>query len=160
MTELQQPRQSDRARTSSELDFPETTYVRDIENRVFQAIVVQSLAKIEGIALMEGKLLDNFFARGGRESIKGIHAEQNPDDQSISVRIEIRVAYGVSIPEKADEIQNRIAEDLSELTGLHVSKVHVVFKDIILEAPHQLLISIDEDAALKRPLLSESIDGA
>lgn len=114
-----------------ELELPETLFVRDIENRVFQGIVLQSLAKIEGISLVEGNFIDSIFNRGAPEGIKGIHAEQDNDNKTVSIKVEINICYGESIPEKAEEIQTKVAEDVTTLTGLHVSSVHVVFKDVV-----------------------------
>ena len=116
---------------SKEVDLPETLFVRDIENKVFQSIVVQCLLNIEGIAIVEGNLIDYFLGREPAERISGISVEQDPKTHSIQVKIEVNVAYGIVIPEKAQEIQMKIAQQLSELTGLHVSLVHVVFKNLI-----------------------------
>jgi len=46
---------------TKELKFADTVFVRDIETRVFQAIVIKCLAEIEGVALLEGTLLDNLL---------------------------------------------------------------------------------------------------
>lgn len=116
---------------SKELQLPETTFIRNIESRVFQAITLQCLAKIEGIGLIEGGLFDSLL---GREAdIKGIHVEQDQENHSVSIRIEINIRYGVSIPEKAEEIQSKIVEEISDLTALHVSCVHVIFKSLLLK---------------------------
>ncbi len=123
---------------TKEVDLPETLFVRDIENKVFQSIVVQCLLNIEGIAIVEGNLIDYFLGREPAERISGISVEQDPKTHSIQVKIEVSVAYGIVIPEKAQEIQMKIAQQLSELTGLHVSLVHVVFKNLITkESAHQ-----------------------
>jgi uncharacterized alkaline shock family protein YloU len=45
--------------------------------------------------------------------------------------VEVNISYDVSIPEKAEEIQGIIAEDVAKLTGLHVSSVHVIFKNVV-----------------------------
>lgn len=127
--------------TSEELEFPETVFVRDIENRVFQAIVLQCLAKIEGITLIEGGLIDNFLGRASLEGVKGISAEQDPKDHGITVKVEVNICYGIPIPQKADEIQNRLAEELSELTGLHVRRIHVVFKSVVLQDPREAVVA-------------------
>jgi uncharacterized alkaline shock family protein YloU len=115
-----------------ELELPETTFIRDIESRVFQAITLQCLAKIEGISLLGGTLIDNLLGREGMDRIKGIHVEQDQKNHSIYVRVEINIQYGIAIPEKAEEIQSKIIEEISTLTGLHVSCVHVVFKNLII----------------------------
>jgi uncharacterized alkaline shock family protein YloU len=117
---------------TKEFELPETLYVRDIEDRVFQGIVLQCLSRIEGISLVEGTFIDNILGRGAVEGVKGIYCEQDSKNQSISMKIEVNVCYGYSIPEKAEEIQTVISEEITKLTGLHVSGVHVVFKSIFL----------------------------
>ncbi len=116
---------------SKELDLPETTFVRDIESKVYQSIALECLAKIEGITLPEGNLFDSILGRDPHERIKGIHVEQDPKHRSVKLRIEINVIYGVSIPEKCEEIQCKVSEEVTNLTGIHVSSVHVIFKNLV-----------------------------
>ncbi|MFA5250119.1 MAG: Asp23/Gls24 family envelope stress response protein [Parachlamydiales bacterium] len=113
-----------------DLNLPETTYVRDIETRVFQGIVAQCLSKIEGIGLIGGGLIDNLLGIES-ERLKGIFVEQDEKKHSVLIRVELNILYGVSIPEKAEEIQNKVAEEVSAFSGLHVAMVHVVFKSLI-----------------------------
>ena len=113
-----------------EIELPDTVFVRDIETRVFQGIVVETLSKISGIGLLEGNLFDSLLGRE-IESVKGIHVEQDQKKHSVDIRIEINVAHLVAIPEKAEEIQTRLVEEISRWTGLHVASVHVIFKDLI-----------------------------
>lgn len=117
---------------TKEFELPETLYVRDIENRVFQGIVLQCLSGIDGISLVEGNFIDSIFGRGAVEGVKGIYCEQDSKNQSISIKIEVNICYGYSIPQKAEEIQSLVSEEITKLTGLHVSGVHVVFKSIFL----------------------------
>lgn len=112
-----------------EFELPETTFVRDIENRVVQQIILQCLSKIEGISLLEGNFIDHILGR--TEGVKGITAEQDAKNHSIGVKVEVNIAYGISIPKKAEEIQAKVAEELTKITGLHVAQVHVVFKGLI-----------------------------
>ncbi len=127
---------------TKEFELPETEYIRDIDNRVFQGIILQTLAKIPGIALLEGNFIDHIFGRS--EGVKGIHTEQDPKTCSISARVEVAIGYGISIPEKAEEIQTKVVQELVRMTGLRVSHVHVVFKELI-----------PPDAAKKAPALKE-----
>lgn len=127
---------------TKEFELPETIFERDIESRVFQSIALHCLANIEGVGLLEGSLIDSFLGRDGPGSVKGIHVEQDQKSRAVSVKVEIKVAYGVSIPEKAEEIQLAISREISKLTGLHVGRVHVVFIDIIFhEALEQVIRS-------------------
>jgi len=120
---------------TKEIKFADTVFVRDIETRVFQSIVIKCLADIEGVALIEGNLLDNLLGREGNERIKGIHVEQDSKNHSVSIKVELHVAHGISIPEKAEEVQSKITGEVCKLTGLHVSCVHVVFKALISDIP-------------------------
>ncbi|MBA3602513.1 MAG: Asp23/Gls24 family envelope stress response protein [Parachlamydiaceae bacterium] len=116
---------------TKEFEIPETTFSRDIENKVFQGIILQCLSNIEYISLLEGNFIDNILGRSGPESIKGISAEQDSKRQSVDIKIEVNICYGIPIPDKAEEIQVKVSEEITKLTGLHVSSVHVIFKNVI-----------------------------
>jgi uncharacterized alkaline shock family protein YloU len=124
---------------TKEIDLPDTVFVRDIETRVFQTIALQTLSKVQGVSMLEGNLIDSFLGRDGPDRIKGIMVDQDQKNGSVKVKIEINVDYGISLPEKAEEIQNAIAQEMSHLTGLHVSSVHVIFKNLILPKPEGAL---------------------
>jgi uncharacterized alkaline shock family protein YloU len=115
---------------TKELELPETVFIRDIEGKVFQSIVLQALRLIEGIETLEGNLFDSLLG-DSLDGVKGIHVEQDQKAHLVNVRIEINVAYGISIPDKAEEIQNKILQDISRLTSLHLGSVHVIFKNLI-----------------------------
>jgi len=132
MSAVDQKRKVDAIKMNNkELELAETIYIRDIENKVFQGIVLQCLATIEGIVPVEGGFIDNIFGRGALESAKGIVAEQDSKSQAVKIKVEVNIYYGYSIPEKAEEIQTKITECITNLCGLHVASVHVVFKNIV-----------------------------
>ncbi len=140
---------------TKEIELPDTVFIRDIESRVFQAIVLQCLANIEGVALLEGNLIDSLLGRDSLDGVKGIHVEQEQKNHSVNIKVDINVAYGVCIPDKAEEIQMKIAQDVSRLTGLHVGCVHVVFKNLISikDSLEELLI---RPAKLEKNPISET----
>ena len=138
---------------TKEFEIPETVYVRDIENRVFQGIVLQVLANIEGIALTEGNLFDNLLGRSPIENVKGIYSEQDMQNHTISIKVEVNICYGLSIPEKAEEIQSKVAEEITKLTGLHVACVHVIFKSILSPENCQ---TVDRSAASRLSALKNA----
>lgn len=121
-----------------EIDLPDTIFIRDIESRVFQAIAVKCLAGIEGIALIEGNLIDNLLGREGADRIKGVYIEQDSKNHSVNIKLEVNVVYGISLPEKAEEIQSKLVREITQLTGLHVACIHVVFKNLLSD------VSLDE----------------
>jgi len=132
---------------TKELQLPETTFSRDIESKVFQAIVFQSLSKIEGIYLVSKGLIDSLLGRDTQESYSAIHVDQDQKQHSVSIKIEINIKFGLCIPEKAEEIQSKIIEAISKFTGLHVSCVHVIFKNLVVETKESE-DDIDEDDEL------------
>lgn len=141
-----------------EFELPETIFVRDIENKVFQGIVLQCLAQIDGISLVEGNLIDSLLGRSSLESgVKGIFTEQDNKNHSVSIKVEVNICYGYTIPDKAEEIQTKITEDITKLTGLHVSCVHVVFKNVISAEQAKRAANILEQAK-EQPITSESIE--
>ena len=123
----------DKNMDKKEVELPDTVFIRDIETRVFQAICLQTIAQIDGIGLLEGNLIDTLLGRD-MERIKGIYVTQDQKQHSVDVRVEINIHYGISIPEKAEEIQSKLAEQISLWTGVHVASVHVIFKNLVL--PH------------------------
>lgn len=121
---------------SKELELPETKCVMDIEVKVLQGIVLQALAKIEGISLLGGTLMDSILGRDP-DRIKGVQVEQK--ENSIVVKVEINIKYGIPIPDKSEEVQAKIIEELTRLTGFHVSNVHVIFKNLLQEKKEEEL---------------------
>lgn len=115
---------------TKEFELPDTLFVRDIDTQVFQTIVLECLAKVEGIHLLEGGLVSQLLSFEEKEQVKGIHIEQDQKNHSVNIKIEIMIAYGIPIPQKAEEIQNLISMEITKMTGLHVGLVHVVFKNI------------------------------
>jgi uncharacterized alkaline shock family protein YloU len=131
---------------TKEFELPDTLLVSDIENQVFQSIVVQVLSTIQDIALLEKNLIEDLLGREENLRLKGIVIEQDNPSRCVNIRVEINVAYGVALPAKAEEIQNKIIEDITKLTGLHVGIVHVVFKNIISSAACVLIPPLREKA--------------
>lgn len=118
---------------TKELQLPETTFSRDIESKVFQAIVFHCLSKIDGIALVTKGIIDSLLGRDSQENYSAISVEQDQKQHSVAIKVEVNIKYGISIPEKAEEIQSKIIEAISNFTGLHVNCVHVIFKNLFID---------------------------
>lgn len=116
---------------TKELDYPDTVFIRDIETRVFQAVAIKCISNIEDVSLLEGNIIDNLLGREGLERVKGIYVEQDSKNHSVSIKVELNIAYGISIPEKSEEIQSKLVQEIVKLTGLHVSCIHIVFKNLL-----------------------------
>ncbi|MCH9630948.1 MAG: hypothetical protein S4CHLAM37_09590 [Chlamydiia bacterium] len=133
------------SKTKEDYEFADTVFVRDVDSRVFQAISYKCLLGIEGVELIGGNILDSLLGReSASERIKGITVDQDQKNHSVNIKIEVNVAYGISIPEKSEEIQSKVAKELAALTGLHVASVHVVFKNLITQQPIEKLLDNKE----------------
>jgi uncharacterized alkaline shock family protein YloU len=132
----QKPKENKKKFDAKEFELPETVFVSGIEDKVFQSIVLQCLAQIDGISLTEGNFIEHLL---GSEGAEGIYTEQNDKDQSVTIKVEVNIHYGEIIPKKAEEIQTKIAEQLTKLTGLHVAAIHVIFKNVVsIEQAHRI----------------------
>ena len=144
---------------TKEFELPETLFISDIDTKVFQGIVLQTLSRIEGIHLAEGNFIDSIFGRGSPEVGTGIKSEQDTKNYSVSIKIEVNIVYGLPIPEKAEEIQSKVVEEITRLTGLRVSSIHVVFRNIIpLEEVKNLKNQQYQNTNSTKPELSKTVE--
>jgi uncharacterized alkaline shock family protein YloU len=116
---------------SGKPELPDTLFVRDIETRVFQMIVVQCLATIEGISLPDNSLFGTLLSKAQPDRIRCVNVDQDAKNHSVKIRVEVNMSYGTSIPEKSEEIHTRVSEEVTKLTGVHVASVHVVVKSVV-----------------------------
>lgn len=116
---------------TKEIELPDTVFIRNIETPVFEAICIRCIAKIPGVTTLEANILDNLLGRDNPEGAKGIFVAQDNKNHSLHVKVELNVEYGICIPVKAEEIQSKLVEELSDFTGLHVASVEVIFKYLI-----------------------------
>ena len=65
--------------------------------------------------------------------VKGITIDQDAKSHSVNITIEIAIQYGKNIPKLAEEIQTKVSEAITEMTGMRVASVHVVFRELIQE---------------------------
>ena len=70
---------------TKEFELPETVFIRDIENKVFQSIALQCLSQIEGVCLVQGNFIDHLFGRMA-EGVQGMSAEQDEKSQSSMIK--------------------------------------------------------------------------
>lgn len=112
-----------------EIELPNTDFIFDIETKVLQGICLQCIKQVEGLYPLEAGLIDNLL---GHESLKGIYVQQDSKQHAVLIKVEVGVSYGVCLPQKAEILQNLVVKEISELTGLHVGSVHVVFKNLVI----------------------------
>ncbi len=114
---------------TKEFEVPKTTFSHDIETRVIQFIILQCLNKIVGVSLPSSTLIDTLFGREV-EKVKGIIVEQDSKTHSVKTKIDIHVDYGIVIPKITREVEEKVVEEITMLTGFHVAAVHIVVKGL------------------------------
>ncbi len=124
----------------SHKDMQPTIFLTDIETKVFQAIAFQTLKEIGSIELIEGSIFDSLLGGEEGEKMKGIHVECDETRPIVNLKIEVNILYGICIPDKSLEIEQKIKERITELTGFHVGLIHVTFKNIIFPKSLEELI--------------------
>lgn len=113
-----------------EIELPNTDFIFDIETKVLQGICYQCIKQIEGLHPLEAGLIDNLL---GQEPLKGIYVQQDSKQHAVLIKLEVGVSYGVCLPNKAELLQTIVVKEISELTGLHVGSVHIVFKNLVVK---------------------------
>jgi len=111
-----------------EVELPTTEFIFDIESKVLQSFCFQVIKKTQGVYPIEGGIIENLL---GYEHLKGISVQQDSKAHAVIIKLEVAVEYGVCLPQKAEELQTRIVEEISEFTGLHVGSCHVIFKTLV-----------------------------
>ena len=102
-----------------------------IADEVIAAIVMGTAADVSGLYLSSsaGNLAERF---GKKHSTKGIRIEQ-PED-GVVIDIKVVADYGINIPNVCEELQEKVAAKVSELTGKEVLAVNVHVTDINMQS--------------------------
>jgi len=104
-----------------------------ISDEVISIISGIATSEIEGVYSMGGGIASGIaeFLGGKKNISKGIKVDLT--DDSVSVEIHIIICYGVSIPEVAAKIQEKVKDELESMTGLTVDKVNVHIDGVNIE---------------------------
>jgi uncharacterized alkaline shock family protein YloU len=140
---------------TKEFELPETTFISDIDAKVFQGIVLQTLSSIDGIFLAEGTFIDNILGRSAAAVGSGVYSEQDHNTHSVNIKVDVDIQYGLSIPDKAEEIRTKVTEEITRLTGLHVASFQIHFKNIIPPDQTARMLSAVESLKRQVPDLNE-----
>lgn len=95
-----------------------------ISDDAISTIVAIAAKEIEGVASLKHNLseqLAGLFSKGGYR--KGIKVEA--DERGISLDVQVKVAYGVNVPDLAIKIQENIKSAVEAMIDIEVSSVNV-----------------------------------
>lgn len=114
---------------SDTLDYGEIT----IEDEVIFTIVQRAVLESEEVAHLTSGLTDKVLGRNS----KGIKL-QREETGELKLSINVAIYYGQPLLEVANQLQKRIRDDLTMMTGLEVASVDIHIQHIIFQAESQL----------------------
>ena len=111
----------------------EEEYNINISDEVVTTIAGIAIADIDGVAEMAGGIAGGLseVLSGKKNLSKGIKAEIDGNDVKIDVNIIVN--YGVRIPDVAFDIQNKVKNNVENMTGLRVEEVNVHVQGVNIE---------------------------
>lgn len=101
-----------------------------ISNDVIMVIVQHAANEIEGIISVTGGLSQGLTEAFVKESVKGVKVDH--EEKQLEINLTITVAYGSVIPALLNQLQQRIKNDIENMTGIDVAKVNVFVQDIVI----------------------------
>ena len=102
-----------------------------ISRETISGIVRRVACSVDGVTRLTGSsLVDNIAEFVGSRKVldRAIQIEIRPD--GIVIDLSINIQYGVSLPETAANVQRTVAGQVEEMTGLKVSQVNVVIREM------------------------------
>lgn len=105
----------------------------NISDEVVTTIAGIAIADIDGVAEMAGGIAGSLseVLSGKKNLSKGIKAEI--DGNNVKIDVNIIVNYGVRIPDVAFDIQNKVKNNVENMTGLRVEEVNVHVQGVNIE---------------------------
>ena len=102
-----------------------------ISNEVVAIISGIAAMEVKGVHSMSGSFADGITTILGRRNLgKGVKVEVGEVECSIDANI--RVEYGIRIPDVALTVQQKIIKVVTDMTGLKVVEVNVYVQDIFV----------------------------
>lgn len=105
-------------------------YIKIHEN-VITTIVRKIASETEGVSRISGSsLVDNIAEIVGSKRIQDRAISIQMGDSCVAVSVSVNLFFGYKLPDVANELQGAIQEEIGKLTGLQVSKVDVIIREI------------------------------
>ncbi|NLG88186.1 MAG: Asp23/Gls24 family envelope stress response protein [Clostridiaceae bacterium] len=104
-----------------------------ISSDVVAIIASNAALEVPGIANFSGGIAGNISQVLGRKNpFKGIKVDIT-ENRDVNIDLHIVVDYGVRIPDVAWKLQERIKQNVEQMTGLHVEEINVHVQGVNFE---------------------------
>lgn len=95
-----------------------------IADEVVAIVAGLAATEVEGVSSMAGNITNEIVSKLGMRNLsKGIQVDV--EDNEIKVSVAINIAYGYNIPDVSGKVQDKIANAIENMTGIHVAEVNV-----------------------------------
>ncbi len=95
-----------------------------IADEVVAIIAGLAATEIEGVSSMAGNITNELVSKLGMKNLsKGVKVLM--DEESVDVDVALNIAYGYSIPEVSEKVQEKVKTAIETMTGLKVAVVNV-----------------------------------
>lgn len=99
--------------------------VVNIADEVVAIIAGLAATEVEGVASLAGNLTSEVISKAGAGKLaKGVKVVTE-DENELSVRLSVNIAYGYEIPKICQQIQEKVKSAVENMTGLQVVAVDV-----------------------------------
>ncbi|WGN89056.1 Asp23/Gls24 family envelope stress response protein [Ligilactobacillus faecis] len=105
---------------------------------VIEVIIGIAASQVDGVYSMRGSIANSFSELLGRQ-IRGKGVKVNKDDNELKVDVYVFLNYGVSVPNVAAKIQEKVRQQVLFMTGLEISGVDVHVQGVIPEKQEQTI---------------------
>ena len=103
-----------------------------IASDVVAAIAALAATEIDGVYSMAGNITNELVGKLGMKNLsKGVKILM--EGGIVRVDMMVVVNYGYSIPEVSEQVQERVSQQIENMTGLSVSEVNVRIAGVKLE---------------------------
>ena len=103
-----------------------------IASDVVAAIAALAATEIDGVYSMAGNITNELIGKLGMKTLsKGVKILM--EGGIVRVDMMVVVNYGYSIPEVSEQVQERVSQQIENMTGLSVSEVNVRIAGVKLE---------------------------
>lgn len=117
----------------------------NVANDVVATIAGMAVAKVDGVAKMAGGFTEGLKAISGKKQMsRGIKVESDGDN--VKIEINIIVKYGVNIREVGKNIQEKVKEEVENMTGNKVERVVVNVQGVKVDESDDYKVDTTDDA--------------
>ncbi len=103
-----------------------------IASDVVAVIAALAATEIDGVYSMAGNITNELISKFGMKNLsKGVKVLM--ENGVVRVDMMVNVNYGYSIPDVSEQVQDRVSQQIENMTGLTVSEVNVRVAGVNIE---------------------------